>query len=163
MATLTTVKGVNRTLQENSPSEMLDVTQNYGNLKVLYDYYVVDAADEFGTSGLIRLFTIPKGARLIDFETSVEAAGATGIYDIGWAESAELDSDGVAVVAADPDGIMASVDPGAAAVSRQKMVSTVPGYMKKFAAAVEVQADFSEVTADSGGDTFEFVAIISVP
>lgn len=156
MATLTTVKGANLTLRESVPASALDVTMNYAKLRVLYDYYTVDTADEFGTDGLIRLFTIPKGARLIDFETSVEAAGATGIYDIGWAASAD------GVETADADGIMASVDPGAAAVSRQKMVSTVPGYMKKFAAAVEVQADFSEVTADSGTDTFEFVAIIAV-
>ena len=162
MATLTTVKGVYRTLQENVPSEALDVTANYGRVRVLYDYYTVASADEFGTDGLIRLFNIPKGARVLDFEVSVEAAGATGIFDLGWAASAELDSDGVAVVAADADGFFAAVDPGAAAVNRQVMPSTRPGYMKKFDASVEVQADFTEVTADSGGDTFEFVCYIAV-
>lgn len=163
MATLTTVSGVNRTLQETSPSEMLDVTQNYGNLRVLYDKYTVATADEFGTNGLIRLFDIPRGARLISFQTSVEAAGATGIYDIGWAASVELAADGTALEAADPDGIMQAVDPGAAAVIRQEMPNTRPGFMKKFAASVEVQADFTEATADSGDDTFHFVAVISAP
>lgn len=162
MATLTTVKGANLTLREAVPASKLDVTMNYAKLRVLYDSYTVDTADEFGTSGLIRLFTIPKGARLLDFETSCEAAGATGIYDIGWAASADLDSTGTTLEAADPNGIMESVDPGAAAINRQKMPSTVPGYMKKFAGSVEVQADFSEATADSGTDTFEFMAIIAV-
>lgn len=162
MATLTTVSGANVTLKESVPAEKLDVSTNYGRVRVLYDSYAVDTADEFGTSGLIRLFEIPKGARLIDFEVSMPAAGATGIFDIGWAASDELDSDGNPLEAADADGIIQQVDPGAAAVNRQKMLSTVPGYMKKFAGAVEVQADCTEATADSGGDTFEFLALIVV-
>ena len=156
MATLTEVKGANVALKENVPVDKLDVTTNYGRLRVLYDSYTVDAADEFGTDGLIRLFTIPKGARLVDFEVSMPAAGATGIFNIGWAAGAD------AVEAADDDGIIALVDPGAAAVNRQKMLSTVPGYMKKFSEAVEVQADCTEATAESGGDTFEFMALIVV-
>lgn len=155
MATLTTVKGAQRTLQENVPSEKLSVSLNYGKLRILHDSYTVDAADEFGTDGLIRLFTIPKGARLIDFETTMPASGANGIFEIGWAAGAD------GVEAADPNGI-ATVDPGDAAVERAKMLSSAPGYMKKFEEAVEVQADCTEATADSGGDTFYFTAIISV-
>ena len=162
MATLTTVLGVNRTLQEAVPAEKLDVTMNYGRMRVLYDSYVVDTADEFGTSGLIRLFTIPKGARLVDFEVSSPVSASTGIFDIGWAASAELDSAGVALEAATADGIISQADMGAAALNRQKMPSTVDGYMKLFAAAVEVQADCTEATADSGTDTFEFMAWIVV-
>ncbi len=161
MATLTTVKGVNRTLLENNPSEKLDVTQNYGRLRVLVDSYTVGTADEFGTSGLIRMMTIPKGARLIDAHVSMEAAGATGIFDVGWAASAEL-SGGTAVEAAAADGIFAAVDPGAAAINKQVMSSTVEGYLKKFGAAVEVQVDWSEVSADSGDDTLELVLFIVV-
>lgn len=162
MATLTTVKGANLTNKEADPSVKIDASQEYGKLRVLYDSYTVDTADEFGTSGLVRLMTIPKGSRLIDAEVSMPAAGANGMFDLGWAASADLDEDGVAVEAADADGIIASADPGDAALERQKMLSTRPGYMKKFGAAVEVQADFSEATADSGGDTLEVMLIISV-
>jgi hypothetical protein len=163
MATLTTVKGANVTLKENVPSEKIDVTMNYANLRVLYDTYTVDAADEFGTDGLLRLFTIPKGARLINFEVSCPATGATGIFDVGWAASVEkLPGTSTPVEAADPNGILEQVDPGAAAVNQQRMPSTVPGFMKKFAAEVEVQADFTEATADAGTKTLEFVAIIAV-
>jgi hypothetical protein len=162
MATLDTVKGANLTLKESVPSEKLDVTMNYGKLRVLYDSYTVASADEFGTDGLVRLFTIPKGARLVHCEVSMEASGATGIFDLGWAASAELDSDGVAIEAADADGIIASVDPGAAAIEKQLMPSTRPGYCKLFNAAVEVQADWTEVSADSGGDTLEVLAFIVV-
>jgi hypothetical protein len=162
MATLTTVKGANLTLKESTPSEMLDVTMSYGRMRVLYDSYVVDTADEFGTSGLVRLFTIPKGARLVHVEVSMEAAGATGIFDLGWAASAELDSAGTAVEAADADGIIQQVDPGAAAIEKQLMPSTRPGYCKLFTAAVEVQADWTEASADSGTDTLEVLAYIVV-
>ena len=162
MATLTTVKGVNRTIKENVPQEKLDVTQSYGKLRVLYDSYVIDAADEIGTSGLVRLFDIPKGARLISCEVGMPASGATGTFDLGWAASEELDSSGTTVEAADADGIIAQADPGGAALEGQKMPASRPGYMKLFAGAVEVQADFSEITADSGGDTLEVTAFIVV-
>ena len=135
MATLTTVKGANLTNKEAEPSVKIDASQEYGRLRVLYDSYTVDAADEFGTSGLIRMFSIPKNARLIDAEVSMPASGVTGTFDVGWAASAELDSSGSAVEAADPNGIFAAVDPGGGAIDRQQMSSTVPGYMKKFDAA----------------------------
>ena len=156
MATLTTVKSDQVALSEAEPSVKLDVTVNYAKLRVLYGSYTVDAADEFGTDGLVRLFKIPAGGRLIDCEVSMAASGATGIFNLGWAASAD------AVEAADADGIIALADPGGAALNRQKMVSTVPGYLKKFASEVEVQVDWTEASADSGGDTLEVVAIIAV-
>jgi hypothetical protein len=161
MATLTTVKSSQITSLESVPSSALDVTQNYGGLRVLYGSYTVDAADEFGTDGLVRLFKIPKGARVIDVEVSMEATGATGIFDLGWAASAELDENGSPVEAADADGFIQQVDPGAAAINKQKMPSTRPGYLKKFSAEVEVQADWTEASADAGTDTLEVVAIIA--
>ena len=115
MATLTEVKGANLTLEEQVPAEKINVGQAYGKLRVLYDSYTVDSADEFGTDGLIRLFTIPKGATLVDFEVSMPASGTTGIFDIGWAAGANGDE------AADPNGIINQVDPGAAAVDRQRI------------------------------------------
>lgn len=162
MATLTTVKGANLTNKEAEPSVKIASSQEYGKLRVMYDSYTVDSADEFGTSGLVRLMTIPKGARLIEAEVSMPASGATGIFDLGWAASAELDSDGNALEAADANGIIAAADPGDAALDRQKMLSTVDGYFKLFSGAVEVQADFTELTADSGGDTLEVLIIVSV-
>jgi len=68
MATLTTVIAKNLTNKEAEPSVKIDASQDYGKLRMIYDSYLVDAADEFGASGLVRLMTIPKGARLIDAE-----------------------------------------------------------------------------------------------
>lgn len=164
MATIATVKSDYFTRVEDTvPQQKFYANQNYGRLRVLYASYTVDAADEFGTDSLIRLLKIPKGARLIDAEVSMPASGTSGIFDVGWAASTEVDPDtGTALEAADADGIFSQVDPGAAAVDRQAMVSTVPGYMKRFNAEVEVQADWTEASSDAGGDTLELVLIISV-
>lgn len=161
MATLTTVKGANLTLVEQEVSEKLDVTQNYGKLRVLADSYTVGDDDEFGTSGLIRMFKIPKGARLIDARVAMPASGANGQFEVGWAASEDLDESGSAVEAADPNGIFTTQDPGDAAVDA-RMSATVAGFLKRFDAEVEVQVDFTEATADSGGDTLELMCLISV-
>ncbi len=153
---MATLKGTNVTLKENVPVDKLDVTQNYGKLRVLYDSYTVPSANEIASADVIRFFTIPKGARLISCEVSMPASGATGIFNLGWSASA----DGNEV--ADANGIIALADPGGAALEKQLMLSTVDGYMKRFAGEVEVQATFTEITADSGGDTLEVMAIVSV-
>lgn len=145
MATLTTVNGVNATLRANVPSEKVAVQQQHGRVRVAYDSYTVDTADEFGTSGLINMMKIPKGARLVDAHVVCPATGATGIFDIGWAAS----TDAAATVAADADGIFAAIDPGAAAVD-SRMAGTVAGWHKTFAEEVQVQCDCTEATADMG-------------
>lgn len=156
MATLTTVYGANATKQQNQePVAKVAANEDYGRLRVMYDSYTVDSADEFGTSGLINMMKIPKGAKLVYARTSMPASGATGIYEVGWAAGAG------AVEAADPDGIFTSQDPGDAAVDAE-MPSTRPGYMKTFAEEVQVQVDFTEATADSGGDTLELLLFIAV-
>lgn len=144
MATLTTVNGVNATLRANVPSEKVIANQQYGRVRHLYDEYTVDAADEFGTSGLIKMMKIPKGARVIDARVVCPATGATGIFDIGWAAGAG------GVELADADGFFAGIDPGAAAVDA-KMVGTRPGWQKTFAEEVEVQIDCTEATAAMAG------------
>lgn len=153
MATLTTVSGVNYAKEVSNPPVALASQQSYGRVRFAYDEYTVDSADEFGTSGLIKLMKIPKGARLVDAHVVCPATGATGIFDVGWAASAEL-SGGVALELADADGIFAGIDPGAAAVD-SRMAGTVAGWNKTFAAEVQVQADCTEATADMGTLTFK--------
>jgi hypothetical protein len=149
MATLTSVDSVEKTLTDASPTVKLDVTLQKGVIRRLYGSYLIDAADEFGTSGLISMFTIPAGARIIHGKTTMPVSASTGIYDVGWAASAD------AAEAADATGFFSQVDPGAAAVVGQLMLETVTGYNKRFASPVECQVDFTEATADSGGDTLE--------
>lgn len=147
MATLTSVNGAQRTNEIASPPVKLDVTLNKGKIRRLYDSYSIDAADELGTSGLISMMTIPAGARVVDARFVAPASGATGLVDIGWAASAD------GVEAADANGFFNQADPGAAAVDA-KMGATLPGWNKKFSSPVLVQIDVTEITADSGGDTW---------
>jgi len=162
MATLTTVKGVNRTLVENLPSDKIIGKGIFTKIVWYYDSYTIDAADEIGTSGLVRLFNIPKNATLLEFIVDVQKTGTTGIFDIGWAASRTLDLGGVAVETADADGIIAAVDSGNAAIDHQTMINTSPGFMKKFKAEVEVQADFSEATQDGGTKTLHYRAVLGL-
>lgn len=148
MATLTSVNGDNRASEVASPAVKLDAAENKGKLRRLYDSYTIDAADEFGTSGLISMMTIPSGARIVDARFIAPASGATGICNIGWAAGA------TGAEAADDDGLFVLADPGGGAVD-SKMSGTVAGYNKKFSEEVLVQIDVTEVTADSGGDTWQ--------
>lgn len=162
MATLTTVKGKNVALMDTVPMPKLPAGDHYGKLRVLYDSYTVLAADEFGTDGLIKLFKIPKGATLVDFEVDIPATGSTGQFVVGWAASEEKDSDGAAVVTASANGIFTTLDPGDGAVANQRMLTSAAGYMKRFNAEVEVQVDCTEATADAGEKTLRFKATIAV-
>ncbi len=149
MATLT---GVNTTQYANAfvtkPSVKNDVSLEKGRVRRAYAEYTVDAADEFGTSGLINFFKLPKGARLIDASLIIPSAGGAGIVDIGWDGGAD------SLETADPNGIFVGADPGAAAVNAD-LDKTVAGYNHKFLDTVIIQGDISEATTDSGGDSWE--------
>ena len=156
MATLTTVYGANATKRENQePTAKIPANENYGRVRVLYDSYTVDAADEFGTSGIIKCMKIPKGARLLDAAVVCPAVGANGIFDIGWAAGA------TATEAAVGDGIFDGIDPGAAAVDA-RMLGTVGGWNKTFNEEVEVQIDCTEATANMGTLTIKLMLFIAV-
>lgn len=156
MATLTTVYGANHTLAyQNSPPSMVPANEWYGRVRHLYDSYTVGASDEFGTSGLIKMMKIPKGARLIDAQVVCPATGATGVFDIGWAAGA------TAAEAADADGIFVGIDPGAAAVDAN-MAGTVAGWNKTFSEEVQVQIDCTEATAAMAGLTIKLSLLIVV-
>lgn len=142
MSTLTTVYGVNNTKTNITlPTVKVPASEAGGRVRHLYDEYTPGTGDEFGTSGLIKMMTIPKGARVIDAQVVCPATGATGIFDIGWAASAESGA-----VTADADGFFVGIDPGAAAVDAN-MAGTVAGWNKTFDEAVVVQVDCTEATA----------------
>lgn len=161
MSTLTTVSGVNYALRNAVPPSLIPANENYGRLRVLYDYYDKSASDEFGTSGLIRMFLIPKGAKLVDSIFTTTDLGTTGVVDIGWAASDEL-SAGVAVELADADGIFAAADCKTSTVVAVHMTGLTPGMNKTFSAAVEVQVDFTEASNSSATGRIALASFISV-
>ena len=142
---MTDLYGVNYTkAYVNKPSEKAGKGEYNGHVKILFDEYVVPAANELATADFIYLGKLPKGARVIGGKVKCEAAGATGIFQIGY------EANGVDAV--DVDGFAAAVDPGAAAVL-QELDGAAIG--KKFLAETTVVLDVTEVTADAGGDTYQ--------
>lgn len=155
MATLTTVYGVNATKRDVTvPAVKIAANEQYGRVRVIYDEYTVDTDDEFGTSGLINMMKIPKGAKLVGAHCSCPATGTTGIFDVGWA------ADAAGVVTADPNGIFAGLDPGAAAVNTNTL--DIAGFGKTFDAEVQVQVDWSEASDDMGTKTLKLALFIVV-
>lgn len=152
MATITsTVNGVNAAKREAEPDQKVDVAEGGGLLRVAYDSYTFDAADELGVGGKLRMMKLPAGARIIDAEINAPASGATGIAVVGW----EASADGAEVANNDALYAGADFDPGGGAVARLKMANDVAGYGKTLAGEVEVFIEGTEITADSGGDTWE--------
>jgi len=154
MATIaSTVKGAQNTNTTAVPSVLVDVSLQKGRVRRAYDSYTVASADELGTSALINFMLLPAGARIIDASLVFPASGATGTCDVGWTDNG---TDG-----ADADGLFASADPGGAAVDA-KLDKTRPGYNQKFSEETQIQMSFSEITADSGGDTIELEVLYVV-
>lgn len=165
MATLSgNLYGVERAKRNTEPSTMKDVTLDYGKLRYLADSYTIPSGDQVGTSAVINLFKIPKGARVLEMFFTAPSDGTSGQYAIGWAASEEEDENGTALEAADADGFYAgtAADTGAGALARLAMAATVAGYRKKFAAEVQVQLDCVEATTASDGDTLLLEAYIVV-
>jgi hypothetical protein len=134
------------------PSSKVNTPDLNGNIKMAYFDFTISAAPADGD--VLKLCKLPKGARVLDVEISAPDLGTAGVLNIGWAASAELDSAGSAVEAADADGFMVSVDVNAAAATQNMADASgaaVPGYLKKFSAEVDVQIAIATAwTATSG-------------
>ncbi len=157
MATLTTVYGANATLRDQTvPPVALASQQNYGRVRVLQDSYTQSASDEFGTSGIINMMKIPKGARVVDGILAITTSGSAGKFEVGWAAGA------TGTEVADANGLYEEVDPGNAALTGQRMSSVVAGFNKTFAEEVQVQLDCTEATAGGAAAVYELTLFIVV-
>lgn len=132
------------------PAVKNDVSLQHGRLRYLSGTFTIPSGDIIGTSAIIKLFRLPKGARVIEALMSSDDLGTTGDLNVGWAAGAELDENDAVIEAADEDGFFVALDVNAAAVSRTAYASTVAGFRKKFAAAVDVQVQPSEITTTDG-------------
>lgn len=62
---MTDIKGVNATLAQNSPKEMIKVSDQGGRVRVLYDEYVFDGVETVTSGENIDLGApLPKGSRI---------------------------------------------------------------------------------------------------
>ncbi len=161
MSTLATVKGANRTNIEATPAVVAPSKESYGRLRVLYDSYALATGDNFSTSGLIRLYNLPRNCKLLDAIFFTSDLGTTGLVDIGWADSLEL-SGGVTVEAASAAGIFSQADCKTGTPVAIHMTGLTAGFNKTFAGSVETQIDFTEATDGSGARTISLTSFIAV-
>lgn len=144
------IYGVNHTAQYVTvPSQKFSVGDFGGRVRAIIDQYVPAGAISSGDK--LYLGKIPKGAKVIGGMLSHTDLGSTGTAKMGWGASAELDSAGAAVEAADDDGLIASVDLNTAA-NVPFMWENVPsaGMFKEFSAEVDIILELTASTTAAG-------------
>jgi hypothetical protein len=122
-----------------NPSVKIPPGDQNGVVRRMYFDYTITATST--ANDIIKLGQLPKGARVYDACLSFPDLGTTGVLELGWAASVET-SGGSALEAADDNGFLASVDVNAAANTVNMIEvsgAAVPGLMKDFTAAVDVQ------------------------
>lgn len=133
--TLNTVPSVN-----NEPYDL------GGRVRIAYDSYTIPAGDEVGTTAIINLFKLPKGARVVGGQFVSSSTASAGVCQVGY------QANGVDSV--DVDAFWAAQDMGTAAIDAQ-MLGTVAGYMKVFGAETQVDLTFTTATTSGAGDVLK--------
>ncbi|KKM91959.1 hypothetical protein LCGC14_1223280 [marine sediment metagenome] len=89
MTALSTANGVNSTklaaLNANtgSLSDLIDGANEWGTkLRVLFDKYTVPSGDTISSTGVLTMGTLPKGARVLFFHFTQDAAGEAAVGTI---------------------------------------------------------------------------------
>jgi hypothetical protein len=152
---MATKLGVNATKIAANPQQLVEQSEQNGRLHVMYDEYSLTA--DVAANDIIKMGPLlPKGARVLDVicDSPDLDAQSAGALTVGWAASPEVDSGGTALVAADDDGFITTMDvhtAGKTSAMSGALVSANPGKFKKFAGAVQVQVKISgETDATSG-------------
>lgn len=148
----------------NVPQTKIDAPDAAGAVKIAYFEYVATAIIP-ATTDFIKLCVIPKGARVLDVEIGAPDMGTTGAINVGWAASGELTSAGAVVEAASAAGFMAALDINTApAIANMSDVAgaSAAGYLKKFAASVDLQIAPSTIWTVTSGTIKGFVKYVIV-
>lgn len=125
----------------NVPADKLPIGDYNGRVRMLkFDHTF--AADVNAIADIVKLGKLPKGAKVIGGRLYCPSLGTTGIFHWGFA------ADAGAVETADPDAFGVSLDAGGQAVD-STMAGTVGGFLKEFAAEVDVQLAFTEASDDA--------------
>lgn len=128
----------------DNPSQMIPAGEQAGRVRVAYDEITFEA-NVLAISDVVKLFKIPKGARVLGFRAVGASLGTTGILDFGYAANG--------VDLADPDAFISGLDLGGARAS--KVDTTEEGIGKKFEAETEIQAVFTEASDGALGDKLQ--------
>jgi hypothetical protein len=150
MATLYGVNADKRLV--DSPQTLIDPNANGGRLRVAYDEHTFDGNPSNGD--VIKMMTIPKGAKLYQAILVVHAALDTSAtdLDVGWDGGANGDE------TADEDGIFGAVDAGTGALIKRLVTedadTTAPNaaYGKEFADEVQIEISLDADLDAADGD-----------
>lgn len=133
----------------NDPSEKVNPGELTGRQKLLYAEYT-PVANVLGLTDVIKLFKLPKGARIVDCHVKAPSLGTTGIMKLGHTAS----EDGLETANSDAFIVATQLDAGGQAVFGRPTAASA-GIGKKFAAEVDVQLAFTEATDAALGDTIQ--------
>ena len=147
------------------PSTKIAPGDDSGGIKFKYFSFTVPTVAP--TNGdIFKLFKLPKGAKLVDFEMSFPDLGSAGVVNVGWAASAEVTPGTTTPIeAASAAGILSAVDVNtAAAIVNMADVAgaAVAGYLKEFAAEVDVQLAVSTAWTAVAGTVVGYAKYVNV-
>jgi len=137
--------GVNYAKTIAVPAQKANPGEINGRVKWLHESYTC-VANVYAIGDIILGPKLPAGAKVIDALVRSPSLGTTGIIDLGFAASTDLDG---TAITADPNGLVSGADAGGQAV--HKKMSTEAGFMQDFGAEAQVQAIFTE--ASDAADT----------
>lgn len=131
------------------PSSKINPGDVSGDVKSLVATFT--PAAELTTADTLYLGKLPAGARVLHVLSRFPASGATGIVDVGYQANG--------VDAADLNGFVEGIDPGAAAVLA---AGTGAAIGKKFTAETTVVMTPTENTAAATGNEIKIIILYSV-
>lgn len=132
------------------PSQKANPGELNGRVKWLYETYTC-VADVYAIGDQILGPKLPAGAKVVDALIHSDSLGTTGILDLGWVASEDIDGN---TVAADPNGLISGADAGGQAV--HKKMSTEAGFMQDFGIETQIVAIFTEASDGADTDTIQF-------
>jgi len=144
---MTDFYGANATLStQDVPAQMIPPGEQFGDIHVAFDSYAFAAVID--TTDSLKMFKLPKGARILDAVLKCDDLGTTGLLNVGWEASDD------AVEAADADGFFTAIDVKAAAKTyiMSQEEDNNAGMHKKFTAEVQVSIVPTEITTATSGD-----------
>jgi hypothetical protein len=132
------------------PSEKIERGEYRGKPEVVYFEHTLAA--DVANADILKLFKMPKGGRLLDFQIQQNALGGSCAGNIGWA-AGENDS-------AVANGIAAAVDLSSAAVDTLDV--SAAGRYKQFVDEVDVQIAFTAASSSATGKVIKGYAVVAV-
>ncbi len=142
---MATLYGANYDGQYNDrPEEKIPKGEQASKVLVAYDEYDLNGAI-VAASDVIKVFKLPKGAKIVDAYINSPSMGATGIFDLGW------ESNGVD--AADQNGLVDQADAGGQAVTKsmKDTAGGTAGLWKELGAETQCVITCTELTVATTG------------